>query len=111
MTRFTIAMILGALALTTTCAPASAQVSERVVVKYNDLDLRSAEGVRTFHRRLQQAITQVCGDYDAGDPVRSGNINACRDDMQLTVAHMERQKIDAARTATQVAFAQAKAVH
>jgi UrcA family protein len=106
MNRFTISMLLTVGALMSAGAPASAQVSDKVVVKYSDLNLGTAEGALTFHQRLQQAITQVCGDFDAGDPVRSGPINACRDQVQLTVARIERQKIAAANEAKTIKFAQ-----
>jgi UrcA family protein len=108
MNRFTLSMILTAGALMAAVAPASAQVIDKVVVKYSDLKLGTQDGARIFHQRLQHAITQVCGDFDAGDPVRSGPINACRDQVQLTIAHIERQKIAAAHAATLVTFAQAK---
>ncbi len=85
---------------------ASAQVSDKVVVKYSDLNLNTETGVTIFHQRLQQAITQVCGDFDAGDPVRSGPINACRDQVQLTIARIERQKVAAAQAAKTITFAQ-----
>ncbi len=111
MTRFTLSMILAAGALMTAVAPASAQVTDKVVVKYSDLNLNSKNGARIFHQRLQQAITQVCGDFDAGDPVRSGPINACRDQVQLTMAGVEKQKIAAAHAATSLTFAQANPVH
>jgi len=111
MNRFALSMILTAGALMTAVAPASAQVTDKVVVKYSDLNLSTQDGVRIFHQRLQQAITQVCGDFDAGDPVRSGPINACRDEAQLTIARIERQKIAAANAATVLTFAQAKPVH
>jgi UrcA family protein len=107
MKLFALSMILTAGALICVSAPASAQVSDKVAVKYSDLNLRSEQGARTFHQRLQQAITQVCGDFDAGDPVRSGPINACRDQVQLTVARIESQKVAAARAATTITFAQA----
>jgi UrcA family protein len=107
MNRFTLSMILTAGALISAGAPASAQVTDKVVVKYSDLNLRTDEGARAFHQRLQQAITQVCGDFDAGDPVRSGPINACRDQVQFTVARIEHQKLAAARAATTITFAQA----
>ncbi len=111
MNRFTLSIILTLGALISTGAPASAQVSDKVVVKYSDLNLRTEEGARTFHQRLQTAINQVCGDFDAGDPVRSGPINACRDQVQLTVASIERQKVAAAHAATTITFAQATPTH
>jgi len=106
MNRHTFSMILTLGALISAGAPASAQVSDKVVVKYSDLNLRTEDGALTFHQRLQQAITQVCGDFDAGDPVRSGPINACRDQVQLTVARIERQKVAAARATKTIMFAQ-----
>jgi UrcA family protein len=106
MNRFTISMILTLGALMSASAPASAQVSDKVVVKYSDLNLNTETGVTIFHQRLQQAITQVCGDFDAGDPVRSGPINACRDQVQLTIARIERQKVAAAQAAKTITFAQ-----
>jgi UrcA family protein len=106
MNRLTISMILTLGALISAAVPAAAQVSDKVVVKYSDLNLSTQDGVLTFHQRLQRAITQVCGDFDAGDPVRSGPINACRDQVQLTVARIERQKIAAAYAAKAITFAQ-----
>ncbi len=108
MNRFTLCMIVTAGALMTAVAPASAQVTDKVVVKYSDLNLRTQDGARIFHQRLEQAISDVCGDFDAGDPIRSGPINACRDQVQLTIARIERQKLAAAKASTTLMLAQGK---
>jgi UrcA family protein len=90
---FKISLIAAAALLA--AAPAFAQEADADVlqrtVSYADLDLSSPAGVATFDRRIDAAVTQVCGHLDRYDLAARKAIQDCRRDA--------RSKIEATRNA------------
>ena len=77
-------------------APAFAQDQTSVHVSYADLNLASPAGVKVFHRRLEDAVTKICGTADPRDMGRRAMVQACRDSTQATTERVERQTLAAA---------------
>lgn len=65
--KFHLALIAAAVSAATNLPlPASAQAPTRVV-RFDDLNLASAQGRAVFDRRVQAAIVDVCGDPGSQD--------------------------------------------
>ena len=61
------------------CAmPAAAQDEPSARVSYSDLNLSSATGSATFGRRIEAAVTQVCGRSGGLDLDQAALVNSCR---------------------------------
>lgn len=63
MAKFSILMLAAPLAFAATAAPAAAEEEEgrSVVVRYDDLNLASAQGRDRLNSRVKDAIETVCG--------------------------------------------------
>ncbi len=89
-------LIFSALALgaaLASSAPAFAQDELSVPVKYGDLNLNAANGVQAFHKRLQAAVTEVCGAPDPHDPAYAPIIIECQNQAWARAEKAERQAI------------------
>lgn len=54
------------------------------LVSYSDLDLSTARGQKTLHRRLEQALNQLC--LDPSGPAPGGTVDpSCKSDGWLAV--------------------------
>jgi UrcA family protein len=88
-------MSLIAAALCAAAAPALAQELDADIlqrtVSYADLDLSSPAGVAAFDRRIDTAVTEVCGHLDHYDLKAQRAILNCR--------HDARSKIEVTRNA------------
>ena len=60
-------------------AELAATDSRSVEVKHADLNLASAAGKETLHRRISLAIRQVCGSYQL-DLIGNRQVSRCRDE-------------------------------
>jgi UrcA family protein len=69
-------LLTGSLGVAQASTPANDVPS--VVVSYNDLDLSSADGVRTLYRRISFAARQVCPADDSMQPERIAMAYNCR---------------------------------
>jgi UrcA family protein len=76
MTRSTLA---AALAASLAAAPAAAYAPpERQAVSYADLDLSRPADVARLHRRLADALENVCGSYATAESWAEHEIARCR---------------------------------
>lgn len=76
-----------ALAVTLLPTVATAQaIPAAVHVAYRDLDLRTADGVRTFDRRIADAIATVCPDSFAIDAATKRLLAHCQASARAGVA-------------------------
>lgn len=68
MTMFKLAAVAAAtIALATAPAFAAQPESGTHAVRYADLNLATAGGVRTLHHRIAAALEAVCGSYEGTD--------------------------------------------
>ena len=69
MTRTTVSLLLmiSALAAATPAVAAPAEIVTREV-RYNDLDLSDAAGVKALHHRISRAANEVCLDSSGPSP-------------------------------------------
>lgn len=51
----------------------------RVVVRYAEAELATAEGVRQVQQRILTAVGQICPAADTRDPEQWGRVEACRE--------------------------------
>ena len=58
----------------------SAQEAPSVVVKYNDLDLSTSDGVRTLYKRITAAASVVCPYENARELAFKAIGQSCRND-------------------------------
>ena len=58
--------------------PASAQDTVSIRVSYADLNLASAAGSTAFGRRIDAAVTQICGSTGGMDLTRAASAKSCR---------------------------------
>jgi UrcA family protein len=65
-------------ACTATVAPAAAQDSETINVRYHDLDLGDQHGVQRLNRRIASAVRLVCGEPAAHSIVEINAVQSCR---------------------------------
>ena len=74
------AALLAGLAAAGAAAPVLANPSDvpQAVVRYGDLDLNSAQGMRTLHRRLDAAARSVCPSPSIQELTRLNFAEACR---------------------------------
>ncbi|WP_164155393.1 UrcA family protein [Sandarakinorhabdus rubra] len=99
------AAMMVAMATTTLAAPAMAAgpgyAESRVKVQTADLDLTSAAGQQVLVRRLEMAITRLCGTPIFQTRDELDELAACRSDAMAAAA----PQIDAARARQAVAVA------
>jgi len=79
MTMFKRAALAAAIALTTAPAFAASPEAGASAVRYADLDLASARGVKILHHRIAVALEAVCGSY-------AGTTNSAGDDEARQIA-------------------------
>lgn len=94
MNKILILAAATAVAALFTGSPAFAQEpapSSQLIVSYADLDLSSAQGVRTLDRRLRSAVEAVCGPTSSADPRGKNQVRQCRTET-LAVARAERDQ-------------------
>ena len=107
-TVFRTACLFG-LCLVTTPALAGQELP-RAIVRTGDLDLATADGVRTLHRRLEAAATLVCGEPDPYNLDLSAPVRACRKSAITRAAPQIDLAIAGARGARSYAMAGAEAM-
>ena len=61
------------------CAEVRASDSPSATVRYHDLDVTTADGVRVLYQRLRAASRQVCRAYDSRELDRFAEWRACYD--------------------------------
>ena len=67
-----------------------------VRVSYSDLDITNAAGVAMLKGRLQDAVTQVCGDADNRDLDRLAAVKQCRSQtMALAESDLKQARLAA----------------
>lgn len=103
MTRHLFSALLIAGCFSTTVM-ARAQATESLHIRISDLNLTRRADVDILHRRLEQALTQVCGANDAQDSLRIGAVDACRDEARLESARLATGAIAAAHRAEMAAI-------
>ena len=99
--------LIAAAALVATTAPAFAQAhgtTRSVHVSYADLDLRQAEGVKQFDRRLRAAIVDVCPDGVTTDRIATADVMRCRNAASRALQSQRAEAIAKATTNTQLAL-------
>lgn len=67
------------------------EVTRAVPVAYGDLNLRSAEGIDRFDRRLSKAIESVCSESMMVYPEARREIRRCMHSKQAEVATLRAQ--------------------
>ena len=90
MTKIFIATLL---AFTATPALAEQPVLVSSTVATADLDLSSATGQRILHRRLQQAVKEVCGTASNVDIAGKNEVRRCRVDTLAGLVSERDQRI------------------
>jgi len=96
-------LVLGAALIST--APAFAQETVSLHVSYADLNLASPQGQRALQGRIENAVTEICGATDRGDPpsyVREQK--ACVAATRASASDQERQAIAAAKSGSNLAL-------
>ncbi|WP_198351072.1 UrcA family protein [Flavisphingomonas formosensis] len=79
--------------------------TERVEVRYHDLNLATAEGTSTLGRRISNAATEICGTADVRDLAMRNAVNQCR---TAAIASTQTQVAEAVSAAQRgQAYAQA----
>jgi UrcA family protein len=94
--------ILAALTLAATtasvgAAPALAQDMVAIKVGYSDLNLNSTAGAAVLERRIDAAVTQICGRADNRDPQQRALVSQCRQEVSVGADAQGRQAIAKAR--------------
>ncbi len=95
-------LMFAALVVATLHAPvlASDGGSETVsqAVEYRDLDLTQSKDRRTFERRIERTIRELCGPVLAIDPAGRSEVKACREQARQRVEPLRTQLLaEAAR--------------
>ncbi len=94
------AATLATLAAAALCAaPAMAQDQDVVTIKvgYSDLNLASTAGAAVLQRRIDSAVTQICGRVEGYDLQRRAAIVQCRRQVSAVPSEDGRQAIAKAR--------------
>jgi UrcA family protein len=74
----TVAAVLGT-ASAASAAAGNAQLSNQLVVKYDDLDLSSEHDAKILYKRLTSASMQVCSKYASRELSRRAKWEGCID--------------------------------
>ncbi len=76
------ALLLGLAVSVALAAPAQASSRDSVSISipYRDLDLNTAEGMKTFRQRSVKAIRSACASLTLKTPLSSGTELSCRID-------------------------------
>jgi UrcA family protein len=76
-------------------APAMAQDQDAVTIKvaYSDLNLASTAGAAVLQRRIDAAVTQICGRVEGYDLQRTAAIVRCRREVSAGPSEEGRQAI------------------
>jgi UrcA family protein len=76
------ALLIGLAASLTMTAPAQASSRDSVSISipYRDLDLTTAEGMKTFRQRSKKAIHSACASLTLRSPLASAEELSCRTD-------------------------------
>ena len=99
--------LIAAATLIATAAPAFAQAhgtTRSVHVSYADLDLRQADGVKQFDRRLRAAIGAVCPDGVSTDRFATADVMRCRNAAAIALKSERAAAIAKATATTQLAL-------
>ena len=107
-TIFTRTAFLLGLCLVTTPAVAEPD-TESAIVHIGDLNLATTDGQHTLNRRLEHAVTLVCGRPDPNDIAMSAPVRACRGRAIRRAAPQIDLAIASARNAKSYAMAGAQA--
>ena len=75
--------------------PAAAQDEMSVHVSYADLNLNDAAGSAAFGRRIDNAVTQICGREGGVDLTRVAIVRSCRSQVGAA-AHAQMDQVVAA---------------
>lgn len=75
--------------LSAAASPAMAQEQETVVVSYADLNLGNQAGRNVLDRRIAQAASELCGQFN---PIELGQAEAGRSCVADTIASVQPQR-------------------
>ena len=62
-----LALLFASITVSSACL-AEPIIETRVLVRYNDLDLSTPEGMKALHRRIENAANRVCPDATGPSP-------------------------------------------
>jgi len=88
---------LAAAAASICTAPVLAQDLVSIKVGYSDLNLNSTAGAAVLERRIDAAVTQICGQADNRDPQQRAMVSQCRQEVSVGADEQGRQAIAKAR--------------
>lgn len=88
---------LAAAAASICTAPALAQDLVSIKVSYSDLNLSSTAGAAVLQRRIDAAVTQICGRADNRDLQQRAMVSQCRQEVSVGAEEQGRQAIAKAR--------------
>ena len=79
-------------------------------VEYQDLNLRSEEGVNQLQRRIRQAAEDICGDFDNRDLKQHAVVGHCREAVLASARQQTEVAINRSRSGTSAVAAAASVV-